>query len=235
MTITIATVISAIKRHLSLIGKRLYTKDGKNMFSDITLSSAEEAPILTQYITTSAQNVEAMLKQFVTASNYTNPAKIEMTIANTRGDDDFQTRVADLIDSYVRLNTTSEYLSMVHPDLAKKYQDDALQRMEALVEYVIYKTPPAKPTYQYPSELTVSEDAVDIGVEEEYDIKYSISNGAIDDVEMVVGDALLVDCKRCGPWFTITGKQLGHTTVQLYSRHNKELAKTIDVYVTDQS
>ena len=40
MTITVATVISAIKRHLSIIGKRLYSKDGKNMFSDVTLSSS---------------------------------------------------------------------------------------------------------------------------------------------------------------------------------------------------
>jgi hypothetical protein len=72
MTITISTVISAIKRHLSIIGKRLYNKEGKNMFSDITLSSAEDTQILTQYITTSAQNVEALLKQFITASTINN-------------------------------------------------------------------------------------------------------------------------------------------------------------------
>lgn len=148
MTITISTVISAIKRHLSIIGKRLYNKEGKNMFSDITLSSAEDTQILTQYITTSAQNVEALLKQFITASTYSS-STISITIANTRGDSDFQTRVTDMVDSYVRLNTIGEYLSMVHPDLAKKYQDDALQRIETLVEYVVYKKPPTAPNYTY--------------------------------------------------------------------------------------
>lgn len=140
MTITINTVISAIKRHLSIIGKRLYNKDGKNMFSDITLSSAEDTQILTQYINSSAQDIEAVLKQFITASTY--GATISMTITNTRGDSDFQTRVQALSESYVTLNSVGEYLSMVHPDIAKKYQSDAQQKIEALVAYVFYKKTP---------------------------------------------------------------------------------------------
>jgi hypothetical protein len=140
MTITVATVISAIKRHLSIIGKRLYSKDGKNMFSDITLSSAEDTQILTQYINASAQNVEAVLKQFISASTY--GATISLTITNTRGDSDFETRTQDLAESYITLNSTGEYLSMLHPDLAAKYQRDAKQRLESLIAYVFYKKPP---------------------------------------------------------------------------------------------
>jgi hypothetical protein len=140
MTITVATVISAIKRHLSIIGKRLYSKDGKNMFSDITLSSAEDTQILTQYINASAQNVEAVLKQFITASTY--GATISLTITNTRGDSDFETRTQELAESYITLNSTGEYLSMVHPDIAQKYQRDAKQKIEDLVSYVFYKKTP---------------------------------------------------------------------------------------------
>lgn len=140
MTLTIATLISAIKRHLSIIGKRLYNKDGKNMFSDITLSSAEDTQILTQYINASAQDIEAVLKQFITASTY--GTTIDMTITNTRGDSDFGTRVQSLSESYVTLNSVGEYLSMVHPDLAQKYQRDAQQRLEMLIAYVFYKKPP---------------------------------------------------------------------------------------------
>ena len=147
MTITVSPVISAIKRHLSIIGKRLYTKEGKNLFSDITLSSAEDTQILTQYINASAQDVESVLKQLITASTY--GPTISMTITNTRGDDDFQTRVQDMIESYVRLNTIGEYLSMVHPDLAQKYHADAQQRIEALMMYVIYKKPPTESGASY--------------------------------------------------------------------------------------
>jgi hypothetical protein len=147
MTITVSSIISAIKRHLAIIGKRLYTKDGKNLFSDITLSSAEDTNILTQYINSSAQDVEAVLKQFITASTY--GPTISMTITNTRGDNDFQTRVQDMIQSYVTLNSIGEYLSMVHPDIAQKYHADAKQRMEALMMYVIYKNPASAPSYSY--------------------------------------------------------------------------------------
>lgn len=139
MTLTLNDIVSAIKRHLSTIGKRMNTKDGKNMFSDITLSSAE-VTILNQFITASAQDIEAVLKQFITASTY--GLTINMTITNTRGDADFDTRVQALSDSYVTLNSVGEYLSMTHPDLAQKYQRDAQQRLQALVSYVFYKKPP---------------------------------------------------------------------------------------------
>jgi len=65
-----------------------------------------------------------------------------MTIANTRGDADFDARVQDLSESYVTLNSVGEYLSMVHPDIAQKYQRDARQRLESLIAYVFYKKPP---------------------------------------------------------------------------------------------
>ena len=140
MTLTITTIIAAIKRHLSIIGKRLYSKEGKNMFSDITLSSAEDTQILTQYINASAQDIEAALKQFITASTYS--TTISMTIRNTRGDSDFEARTQALAESYVTLNSVGEYLSMVHPDIAQKYYRDAQQRMESLIAYVFYKKPP---------------------------------------------------------------------------------------------
>ena len=111
------------------------------MFSDITLSSAEDTEILKQYINASAQDIEAVLKQFITDSTY-NGTTIVMTIQNTRGDSDFETRVKDLSESYITLNAVGEYLSMLHPDLAQKYYRDAKQRIEMLVSYVYHKNPP---------------------------------------------------------------------------------------------
>lgn len=138
ITITKSNIVSAVKQHLSSIGKRLYDKEGKNMFSNITLSSAEDS-LLNQYIESSVQDVEAVLKQFISASSYS--TSITLTISNTRGDSDFETRTTDLIKSYATLNSVAEYLSMFHPDIASKYQRDAQQRMEMLVAYVFYKKP----------------------------------------------------------------------------------------------
>ena len=154
MDFTIATIVSAAKRHLSIIGKRLYEKDGKNMFADITLSSVED-PILTQYINASAQDVEAFLKQLVTASTYSSTT-ITITIANTRGDSDFATRTQALAESFITLNTVGEYLSMVHPDISQKYLADARKRMEALVSYVFYKKQPTATADPTAATATVS-------------------------------------------------------------------------------
>lgn len=151
MTITTATIISAIKRHLATIGKRL-NKEGKAAFTDITLSSAEDTQLLTQYINTSAQDIEAALKMFVTASTYSG-STIVMTITHTRADADFDARVQAMIEAYVTLNTIGEYLSMGHPDLAQKYQADAKQRMETLLAYVIHKAPAQSSAYSY-SDIT---------------------------------------------------------------------------------
>lgn len=145
MTLTISELIAAVKRHLSIIGKRLYTKEGKNLFADITLSSAEDKQILTQYITASVEDVEAVLKQFITECTQTD-GSFSITIENTRGDSDFETRTQKMVESYAVLNTTGEYLSMVYPELAEKYYRDAKQRLEGLIGYVYYKKPPVEPS-----------------------------------------------------------------------------------------
>lgn len=145
MTFTISDIIAAAKRHFSIIGKRLYSKDGHNMFADITLSSAEDTEILTQYITTSAHDIEAALSPLISATTIST-SSISMTIANTRGDADFQTRAQDMVKSYLTLNTVGEYLAMLHPDIAQKYHQDAIQRLQALVAYVFYKKPPTAAT-----------------------------------------------------------------------------------------
>lgn len=146
MTITIATVIAAVKRHLSIIGKRLYTKEGNNLFADITLSSAEDTEILTQYINASVHDIEAALKQFITPAATPEEGKIKFEIENTRGDSDFDARTTDMVQTYFVLNTVGEYLSMLHPDIAQKYQRDAVQRLQALIAYVFYKKPPTAAT-----------------------------------------------------------------------------------------
>jgi hypothetical protein len=77
--------------------------------------------------------------------------------------------------------------------------------------------------------------AIDIGIGEERTVTYSISDGAIDDIEIRIEDEHLISAGRTSEGFTVIGRQLGHTYIQLYSRHNEELTRLIHVYVTDQS
>ena len=110
-----------------------------------------------------------------------------------------------------------------------------VERDLAAIKRCFNKTAPIAPTYQYPTSLKVVGSAIDIGVGEEHTVTYEISDGAIDDIEVRIEDMKLIDAGRTDEGFTIIGKQLGHTYIQLYSRHNEDLNKVLHVYVTDQS
>jgi len=153
MTITFSDIRSAIKRHLSIIGKRLYSKDGQNMFSNITVSSNED-PIFNQYISAAAQNVEALLRQLVSTYSVVADTSISITLTNTRGTTDYDTRCGELIKSYITLLSTGEYLAMTHPDIAEKYRADAASAIQSLLSYAFYKEPPT--TVGDPSAATAS-------------------------------------------------------------------------------
>lgn len=135
-TISLSGVDSKIKRHLSVIGKRLYNKEGKNLFSDITLSS-ESQGILTHYIDAAAQNIAGALSQFVTS--YSNSS---ITVVDGRWDTNMATAVQNACQSYALLFAVGEYLAMTHPDLAQKYQRDAQGMMNTIITTAYYKKPP---------------------------------------------------------------------------------------------
>ena len=109
-----------------------------------------------------------------------------------------------------------------------------VERDLAAIKRCFNKTAPAAPIVPYTTVLTVHGSAIDIGIGEESTITYSISDGAIDDIEVRIEDANLIDAGRTYEGFTVIGKQLGHTYIELYSRHNPELSRVVHVYITDQ-
>lgn len=97
------------------------------------------------------------------------------------------------------------------------------------------KTAPIAPSVPYPTELNVTGSAIDIGIGEEYTVTYSISDGAIDDIECKTGDPRICTIGRSEDGFTVRGHQYGHTYIELYSRHDPEISRTLHCYVTDQA
>lgn len=117
------------------------------------------------------------------------------------------------------------------------FYSQIVERNLATIKRCFNKTAPVAPTYQYTTSLSVSVpgSAIDIGIGEEHTVTYTISDGAIDDIEIRVEDRKLIDAGRTQEGFTVIGKQLGHTWIELYSRHDPDVKQTIHVYVTDQS
>lgn len=110
-----------------------------------------------------------------------------------------------------------------------------VERDLAAIKRCFNKTAPVAPSYKYPTSLNVIGSAIDIGVGEEHTVTYTISDGAIDDIEVIIEDTHICQAGRTSDGFTVIGKQLGHTWIKLYSRHNEELSQTVHVYVTDQA
>lgn len=135
-TISLAGVDSSIQRHLSVIGKRLYNKEGKNLFSNITVSS-NETSIFSDYISAAAQNIAAALAQFVTT--YANNS---ITINNARWSSSVALAVQNACVSYATLFSVGEFLAMTHPELAEKYYRDAQGMMNTIITSAYHKNPP---------------------------------------------------------------------------------------------
>jgi hypothetical protein len=93
------------------------------------------------------------------------------------------------------------------------------------------KTAPVAPSYKYPTTLNVVGSVIAIGVGEERTVTYSISDGAIDDINIRVQDPNVCGVGSSNEGATVIGKNFGETYIQLYSRHNEELSKTIQVRV----
>ena len=137
-TISLAGVSNSIQRHLSIIGKRLYNKEGKNLFSNITVSS-NETSIFSDYISAAAQNIAAALAQFVTSYNNTNQ---QIIIDNARWNSHVAAAVRDACVSYATLFSVGEFLAMTHPELAEKYYRDAQGMMNTIISSAYHKNPP---------------------------------------------------------------------------------------------
>lgn len=149
MTIEISGVISDVKRHLSVIGKRLYTKEGKNMFSDITTSTAED-PIFWQYVEAGVETVRSAL-QPVLGKLELNAAvqTLDVTFRNERAEAGAENYVGNHVKTYLTLYTLGEYLGSVRPESAEKYRAGADSIMTALQMYAYHKEPPVAASQSY--------------------------------------------------------------------------------------
>ena len=110
-----------------------------------------------------------------------------------------------------------------------------VERDLAAIKRCFNKTAPLAPSIPYTTYIRTAGSAIEIEIGEEATVTYEISDGAIDDIECRVEDKTLIDVGRSEDGFTVIGKLLGHTYIELYSRHNSDLARTVHVYITDHT
>ena len=200
--------------------------------------------ILERTLYTSLEELKTHLSDYLstdggtTADNITSSEEGEQIIitlvVGDRFNHGYTDSLAKLSSKYVEECMLMDWWRPINEKQSLLYAN-FVERDLAAIKRCFNKTAPVAPTYQYTTSLEVEASSIDIGVGEEATVTYIISGGAIDDIEIRIEDRQICGAGRSREGFTIVGRQLGHTYVQLYSRHDESITETIHVYVTDQS
>jgi hypothetical protein len=207
-------------------------------------NDAYQERLLSRGIETNLEDLKTYLSDYLSSSGTTTADNIGSVeegdlikitlVVSDRFNQGYTNSLAKLASKYIEEATIMDWWKPINKERTSLYAQ-FVERDLASIKRCFNKTAPVAPTYKYPTSLDVMGSAIDIGIGEEHTVTYSISDGAIDDIEVRIEDRNLIAAGRTSEGFTVIGKQYGHTWIQLYSRHNEQLAQTIHVYVTDQS
>lgn len=141
ITIGYADIKSKVKKHFSIIGKRLSDKQGNILFTGVTLSSTEE-DILKQYVKDAAETFVSSFSPLI--AGYTdNTDDVVFTYQRNRVSESKANAFCSLFKSYVVDYVAYSVLSMTYTDSARKYADDMTNHVNSALKLIFQKDAPA--------------------------------------------------------------------------------------------
>ena len=141
ITIGYADIKSKVKKHFSIIGKRLSDKQVNILFTGVTLSSTEE-DILKQYVKDAAETFVSSFSPLI--SGYTdNTDDVTFTYQRNRVSEGKANAFCSLFKSYVVDYVAYSVLSMTYADSARKYADDMTNHVNSALKLIFQKDAPA--------------------------------------------------------------------------------------------
>lgn len=140
ITIGYADIKSKVKKHFSIIGKRLSDKQGNILFTGVTLSSTEE-DILKQYVKDAAETFVSSFSPLI--AGYTdNTDDVTFTYQRNRVSEGKANAFCSLFKSYVIDYVAYSVLSMTYADSARKYADDMTNHVVSALKLIFQKDAP---------------------------------------------------------------------------------------------
>ena len=140
ITIGYADIKSKVKKHFSIIGKRLSDKQGNILFTGVTLSSTEE-DILKQYVKDAAETFVSSFSPLI--AGYTdNTDDVTFTYQQNRVSESKANAFCSLFKSYVVDYVAYSVLSMTYADSARKYADDMTNHVVSALKLIFQKDAP---------------------------------------------------------------------------------------------
>ena len=141
ITIGYADIKSKVKKHFSIIGKRLSDKQGNILFTGVTLSSTEE-DILKQYVKDAAETFVSSFSPLI--AGYTdNTDDVTFTYQRNRVSEGKANAFCSLFKSYVVDYVAYSVLSMTYADSARKYAYDMSNHVNSALKLIFQKDAPA--------------------------------------------------------------------------------------------
>lgn len=141
ITIGYADIKGKVKKHFSIIGKRLSDKQGNILFTGVTLSSTEE-DILKQYVKDAAEIFVSSFSPLI--AGYTdNTDDVTFTYQRNRVSEGKANAFCSLFKSYVVDYVAYSVLSMTYADSARKYADDMSNHVNSALKLIFQKDAPA--------------------------------------------------------------------------------------------
>lgn len=140
ITIGYADIKSKVKKHFSIVGKRLSDKQGNILFTGVTLSSTEE-DILKQYVKDAAETFVSSFSPLI--AGYTdNTDDVVFTYRQNRVSEGKANAFCSLFKSYVVDYVAYSVLSMTYADSARKYADDMTNHVVSALKLIFQKDAP---------------------------------------------------------------------------------------------
>ena len=247
LTLIKSKIIESVKNETFFRGQVDKAIDGKAT----TMAYHEQAGdhqyqerMLDRALYTNLEELKTHLSDYLSSNGQSTADNIESSedggniilrlVVGNRFNKGYTNSLAKLSSKYIEESMLMDWWKPINEKQSMFYAQ-FVERDLAAIKRCFNKTAPQAPSVPYTTILNVPGSAIDLGVGEEHTVTYSISDGAIDDIEVKIQDTSLIEAGRTSEGFTIKGNRLGHTFIQLYSRHNPELNRTIHVYVTDQS
>ena len=155
-------------------------------------------------------------------------------VVSQRFNNAYTDSLAKLCSKYIEESMLMDWWKPVNEKQSALYAQFVERDLQA-IKRCFNKTAPTAPTVPYTQSLSVTGSTVELEVGELHNITYTLSDNAIDDIEIRIEDSHIVNAGRDEHGFLLVGKAIGHTYVELYSKHNESVSQVIQVYVTNHA
>lgn len=215
ITLQFSTLAEAVNRSLAITAKRLRNADGKSVYDDITLSTAEQ-PLLYDYFREAIVLLNTTTQHFITDTLFSDEMEtpsVTLTFPNNHNNA-MNTTITVALTSFCVAYAVYAWLSVVNPGIVKRYEEAMQEKLDALVQLIFHKAPPQSSyTYDLPPVVNTPGD-ITLSSGGQYLLGYTLGSDGVDDlVATSSSEAIVVTKVPNNRIFSIYNGNVGETNI----------------------